>query len=220
MVKPDELDVDRILAILPEEHPARKGDRLKNKALRVLTRSALPSRVTALPPDVDLRAVVEADKNPVRNTELFDRIADAIDYFPEAYYQGDWGRTASASPMCGTAFCIAGHGAHETGWKPDAGMYSSLRQQTEGLSYHLTTSTLATYELGLTVYECDVLFNATWTPREDLTVGEALRKIGRGALVTDVTDPLTSSHIQLSALREEYNRRGEIRTTGGTNDEA
>ena len=212
MTKPDVIeDFDVFFdEYLHDGHPALKkdGNGLKKRALKVLAHSPLPSRV---PAGKSLDHSGDLERNPVRNTALFDRIADAIKFFPESYNQMDWAGAEEKSPMCGTAFCIAGHGVYETGWNVPRG--SAVIQNADGRAQAISMT--AAYELGLTYLESDYLFSGGWKPREDLTVPQALRKIGRGAPLPEV-----SSHRHwegsgaLDTLNEEYDARGEILCEG------
>ncbi len=115
----------------------------------------------------------------MRNTELFDLIADTIEKRPESYNQSSWG--------CGTSFCVAGHAAALSGCKPTAFDWeyilppenddTGLEGDDEGEIY---VETWAAKKLGLSTDDCE-LFDCSWEPPEGMTVPEALRAIGRGA---------------------------------------
>lgn len=212
MTKPDVVeDFDVFFdEYLYEGHPALKkdGNGLKKRALKVLANSPLPSRITA---QTAIDHSGDLGTNPVRNTALFDRIADAIKFFPESYNQTDWAAAQDKSPMCGTAFCIAGHGVHETGWNVPRGSAVIIDEDGRNKSISMT----AAYELGLTYLEQDYLFSGGWKPREDLTVPQALRKIGRGAPLPEVTHPTHwECSSALDTLNEQYATRGEIQCEG------
>lgn len=110
-----------------------------------------------------------------RNTELFNRIADAIELRPESHKQGAWG--------CGAAFCIAGHAAHIRGCTPfinPDGSESWALVTPPGGCETVTTHDFAREALGLDPLEAGDLFDAMWSPLEGKTVPEALRAFGRG----------------------------------------
>lgn len=103
-----------------------------------------------------------------RNTELFDKIADAIEAKPESYQQD------LVFNECGTAFCVAGHALRLTGEEPQPYQGSAV------LYLHIGWWTRAAKSLGLTEEESDLLFDEEWRPPADETVPQALRRIGRG----------------------------------------
>lgn len=201
---------------LPGDHPALKEGRLRKKAVRVLTRKPLPSRVAAYPSLYDARRDLDT-RNPVRNTELFNRIADAIEWFPEAYDQTSWGQLTDDSP-CGTAFCIAGHAGHEIGWKRS----TALEDHEDGYSVQnpynpdetAVVSELARLELGLTETESVFLFAGAWHPANELTVPEALRGIGHGLNILEVSRE--SSYT--ASLEDEYNEPDRVIRTTATQE--
>ncbi len=111
----------------------------------------------------------------MRNTELFNRIADRIEKDPDTYNQHEWG--------CGTKFCVAGHVAVELGCK-SSGVNSfgdpiwSLIITPSG--HRMATHDFARERLGLDDDDAYELFDAGWLPRDGGSVPDALRAIGRG----------------------------------------
>ena len=202
---------------LPAGHPAlTKSGNWTAQARRILSRKTIPTRY---------RKGKTPSDNPVRNTLLFNRIADYLESFPEAYDQERWGDKKDATP-CGTAFCIAGHAAHETGWNPKIMNRNSwnfdpvfpfdweLLSQPKANIVDVFVHSVGAIELGLTRAEADVLFSANWKPKEG-TPSQALRKIGAGAKITDLTNPEDcGGAYDYNLLIEEYANRGKIRVTG------
>lgn len=221
---------------LPEGHPAiTKNRRWTAAAKRVLNRPIIRTRYRA-------GENIAPRENPVRNTKLFFQIAEYLENFPESWEQGSWGKIKEGTP-CGTAFCIAGTAAHETGWLPANSGYRKLFDP-ETLLYFADPEdedydprdaykevymedawqevarpksdvvediqNVGAFELGLTYDEQEFLFDATWKPREDLTVSEALREIGLGACIPDVSK-IGFYQYRADAIRTE---RGKIRITG------
>ena len=204
---------------LPAGHPAlTKSGRLKRRAQRVLNSRVMRSRGITRDPDYDKTL------NPVRNTELFYRIADEIELFPASYNQGAWGvelekkKTAAA---CGTAFCIAGHAAHLTGWQPTEDSWDGSpnweavvrpkKPWTENII------NVGMNELGLTTTEQVYLFHADWKPKRGVSVPTALRAIGDGLPVSEVSRKPSNTWYdnewaQLKAEDARSDRR--IRVTG------
>lgn len=117
-----------------------------------------------------------------RNKELFDKIADQIEQYPESHHQGTWGS------RCGTKCCVAGWAARLSGARP-------AEDPQDGVAWWFcyppgddTKATMtpiyAARVLGLTEDEADIMFASDWDPLEiyGLSVPEALREIGCGAL--------------------------------------
>lgn len=192
---------------LPAGHPAlTKDGRWKPKAKRLLYRAIIPTR---------FRPSRLQGRYPVRNTLLFNRIADMLEIFPESYDQRHWGIEQRIAP-CSTAFCIAGHAAHETGWQPDSSVTFLSWDDVERQSgrYQFEIAHVGALELGLTELEATILFDAAWKPKIG-TPAEALRHLGDGALVTDVS---LRNEIHWTGewvhLLDEYSKRPKIRVTG------
>jgi hypothetical protein len=218
-------DVDWV-ALLGPGHPALKPNgKLKKKAKEILFAEPLPSRIDSVP-DLDS---LEAE-SPVRNTELFLRIADHIEMFPETYNQEVWGDVVEDAneelkeTPCGTAFCIAGHAGHESGWGPgstyvwDAWELKKVLAPTWDLlrmgdRHELSAPVVGRYELGLTAREAGVLFDENWSPYEDITVPEALRALAYGERV-DVVSEAGYDDDDPYDLDSEYARRGHVPITG------
>jgi hypothetical protein len=162
----------------------------------------------------------------VRNTALFYRIAKMQETFPESHNQKNWGQAKPEAP-CGTAFCIAGHAVHETGWNAAAeGDISSqnwrLSPWREVIRPKGTKAfdilDAAKLELGLTQPEQHVLFSEGWEPKVGYTVASALRAIGDGARIQDVTHSDSMGITNKAPLKRHYAKRGKIRVTGKKDD--
>lgn len=115
-----------------------------------------------------------------RNEELFRAVADYIEEHPERYSQTTYGYTTG----CDTVACIAG----------TALLLSGLTLQPDGDdwlwfngTFIVDTRTKAQHLLGLTVGESYLLFSGSWEPAKHLSVADALRKIGAGADLKEVT---------------------------------
>lgn len=184
---------------LPEGHPAiTKNRRWTAAAKRVLNRPIIRTRYRA-------GENIAPRENPVRNTKLFNAIANYLEVFPEAWEQSFWGKIKSDTP-CGTAFCIAGTAAHEAGWMPDFDFRNVdleklieradlNRYDTEVSDYNqeawqnvtrpkgdesIDIQDVAAFELGLTVAEREFLFSSDMHPRAGYEIHDVLRLIGRG----------------------------------------
>lgn len=117
----------------------------------------------------------------MRNTELFDKIADAIEAEPKRYNQSVFG----VDTACGTAHCVAGWVAVLEGCKP------KRKKRSEHDDYWTNlvlpngdwgdVEQFAQEKLGLTETDADNLFDGDWHPPTGSTVPAALRAIGRGA---------------------------------------
>ena len=127
-----------------------------------------------------------------RNEELFRRVADAIEANPEQYDQGQW--------ECGTTRCLAGWANRLTGHVVPATWLEIGASASEADSQRFVERMVAFSErarsvLGLTSEETDGpdpdeeggLFAETWRPHPGLSVPDALRKIGEGAAIEDVS---------------------------------
>lgn len=199
---------------LPADHPAlNKKGKLSKRAKKVLAREMIDSRTVAgravITHNGGGRRVINhydesgnALKWPVRNTELFYRVADLIELFPNAYDQSQWGHPSSDPTPCGTAFCIAGHGAHEAGFMPlpnNADGFIDFRNGDWEQVYHIDTAkgdlvvpvleidAVGEVEFGITATEGATLFGELWRPHGNMTVPEALRALGDGQPLSDVT---------------------------------
>lgn len=167
---------------LPERHAARTpSGRWTARARRLLRNRTIRSRGRDIP------SPTLTPGDPVRNTALFYRIADEIEVFPEEYDQGEWGICTSEATPCRTAFCIAGHAAHFTGWRDDAGDWANVWHPSRK-QVSVPVDWVARHELGLTDAESRILFSGGWEPCSDLTVSDALRLLGDGADVLSVTE--------------------------------
>ncbi len=143
-----------------------------------------------------------------RNVDLFHAVAEKIESDPKRYNQGSWGtsgrRKTPPTPACKTSHCIAGWAAViaapervswlGNGWGPGVWMMSAIDGDMQQLGADL---------LGLTDDEAEVLFSIDWKPREDLTVPEALVKIGNGASIAEVSPPIMKPSSQVRFVRIE-----------------
>ncbi len=197
------------LQAINPNHPAlTKSGRWTRQAQRVLRSRKMRSRWDGRKPS-----------KPVRNTALFYRIADEIEVFPEEYNQSVWGNRRKNTP-CGTAFCIAGHGAHLTGWNPrtfsDNSADWTLVQRGDGTRVY--AESVGQRELGLTDEEASFLFNSSWRPKYGRTVPQVLRQIGDGARISEVsrryrTESIEDYGYRLDRLKADEKDR-KIRVTG------
>lgn len=206
---------------LPAGHPALGPDgHFTERARKLLNARFVPSRVATHP-------LAYQDGDYIRNTELFYRIADEIEVFPEEYDQEVWGTNSESlvKPYtpCGTSFCIAGHAAHMTNWVPymesikvvDFGRLRKARAENSMVNY-FDASSIGAAELGLSSDEASVLFEERWVPDPHLTVSQALRRLGDGAPVAEVTDPdLLESLMDLQGVDPEYSDIYEVRKSTG-----
>ena len=122
----------------------------------------------------------------MRNRELFYRVAAHIEDHPGLYDQKTW-RWHTVTG-CGTAHCIAGT-AVAMAW----GEKAWPGEQSDRVIDPATGSLVLVWRaaqrlLGLGDDEADVLFDMDWEPIDGRTVPEALRLIGDGAPVEDVTE--------------------------------
>lgn len=124
------------------------------------------------------------------NEAMFGRIADQIEQHPDWYDQQDWDLS-----QCGTVCCIGGW-AIVLAATPDK--HAAARADTaEGrprsflfylgrrMGFH-SVYDAASQTLGLDEHEAAALFSADWRAA-DGDVPAALRAIGRGTPVADVT---------------------------------
>lgn len=206
---------------LRKNHPAlTKNGKLKAKARKILQSRVMRSRISVADMEKSFYSGMEIKtvENPVRNTELFERIADEIEFFPESYDQQSWGTIIEGAKAkqtaCGTAFCIAGHASHLTGWLPQHPQEWDNVIRPKGDTY-LEVSEVARRELGLTQAEAEFLFDGDWKPKRKYTVPEALRAIGNGANILDVTNKNTCEWTRSELMDEQArNPNRKIRVTG------
>ena len=116
-----------------------------------------------------------------RNEELFRQVADAIEEHPESYDQTSY----IAKTKCGTVACIAG-------WATTLVKFNGNALAAHEWHYDRDTGVdelhdCASAALGLMDDEASELFNETWHPHDGLSVPDALRKIGEGAAIEDVS---------------------------------
>lgn len=209
---------------LPKNHPALTSTgKFTAQAKRILSRKSFKSRYHAKYVNGE---TLKLSDNPVRNTALFYRIAKMQETFPESHNQKNWGQAKPEAP-CGTAFCIAGHAVHETGWNAAAegDLYSPSWMRSPWREVVRPKGTevfnildAAKLELGLTLPEQYVLFSEHWEPKEGYTVASALRAIGDGAQIQDVTHDGVVGLSNKAGLEKDYAKRGKIRTTGKKDD--
>lgn len=117
-----------------------------------------------------------------RNLELFCKIADQIEEHPETYSQHEW--------ACGTHGCIAGWALVFSHFVLN--LAELERYIAAGRAHVAATAATALglrYRDDLETSEAALLFNGAWEPHEGLSVPDALRKIGEGAEIRDVTRP-------------------------------
>lgn len=210
---------------LPANHPALTSTgKFTAQAKRILSRKAFKSRYHAKY-KIPFSQYLNTAQNPVRNTALFERIAKILETFPEIYNQKNWGQAKPEAP-CGTAFCIAGHAVHETGWNPAFSgditspywMNSPWREVARPkVQSAIEIMSAARLELGLTEAEQKILFASDWRPISG-SASDALRAIGNGAQIQTVTNMTTVSRYDRGDLEKDYAKRGKIRTTGKKDD--
>ena len=129
----------------------------------------------------------------MRNKELFYRIADHIEMHPELYDQVVWREQVP----CGTVHCVAGTAValewSESAWRHDPDDDPELNPVMDfavvdpATGHRVPVSRAAQRLLGLSEAEAEVLFFSSWEPSDGLTVPQALRLIGNGSLVDEVT---------------------------------
>ena len=206
---------------LRKNHPAlTKNGKLKAKARKILQSRVMRSRISVADMEKSFYGGMEIKtvENPVRNTELFERIADEIEFFPESYDQQSWGMMIEGAKAkqtaCGTAFCIAGHASHLTGWLPlHPGEWDNV-VRPKGKD-HVEVGAAARRELGLTDAEAEFLFDGDWKPKRKYTVPEALRAIGNGADILSVTNKNACEWTRERLESETWsNSDRKIRVTG------
>lgn len=119
-----------------------------------------------------------------RNEDLFRQIADLIEDEPERYDQTVYHLLTD----CGTTGCIAGHAIMINGWQfEESGcVYAPGTNRNSDCSCG-NLNIYAAELLGLTSDEADVLFSPGWAPSSHLNVPDALRKLGAGADISEVT---------------------------------
>lgn len=113
-----------------------------------------------------------------RNEELFRQVADQIEREPHLYDQALY-RNKTA---CGTACCIAG-------WAIAISSYDDMHKfaEWERRASAVRIVKRAGGLLGLDDGERYELFAGSWEPHDGLSVPDALRKIGEGAAIEDVS---------------------------------
>ena len=119
-----------------------------------------------------------------RNEELFRKVADAIEREPESYDQGWFFRDLG----CGTTACIAGWAVALA--KHQGNLSAACRSYPDAVNEWMLLepeSIPATALLGLTTDDASYLFGQGWRPHDGLSVPDALRKIGEGAAIEDVS---------------------------------
>lgn len=106
-----------------------------------------------------------------RNEELFRKVADAIERNPDSYNQNAW---------CGTQACVAGWAV---AIERCNGNIAFERVMDAVNDIHDAAAEL----LRLDYVDAADLFRASWEPHDGLSVPDALRKIGEGAHIADVS---------------------------------
>src|SRR5688572_2759026 len=123
-----------------------------------------------------------------RNKELFYRIADQVERHPETYDQSVYGEVTP----CGTSHCIAGHAAAMSGCRPTVFLDGSLLPNgcvvTDAAGKKRDVDLVAAELLGIEHGEASWLFSPAWEPPPEMTVPEALRRLGDGAPINEVTE--------------------------------
>ena len=109
----------------------------------------------------------------MRNVELFDKIAKAIEDEPDRYDQAVYGGGGS----CGTAHCVAGWAAALEGCTPKMDTWCTVVLPDGTVD---KIDSFAQKRLGLDEMDAEALFAAGWRP-ETRSVPDELRAIGRGA---------------------------------------
>ena len=104
-----------------------------------------------------------------RNEQLFRDVADAIEREPRRYDQ----RFLDIPTDCGTAHCIAGWGRVLATWEHSGYEVHALFGLTEDEAWG--------------DYDRSGLFCSYWRPHDGLSVPDALREIGEGAAIEDVS---------------------------------
>jgi len=124
----------------------------------------------------------------MRNVEMFDKVAKAIEDSPERYDQNDY----AVEKSCGTAYCIAGWTAYLDGWQfdiGDDGWFSDWVHKTgTDIREEKLIDVVAEELLGVSNAESDVLFASNWIPPKGMSVPDALRGIGRGTVDIELPD--------------------------------
>lgn len=111
------------------------------------------------------------------NRELFYKVADVIERHPDRYDQAIWGH--------GSLRDIAGHAAALAGAvSTDDCDWTVVRRPDGRMEY---VDEYAQEVLGIDEDDAERLFGTFWAPPEDMDVPEALRAIGDGASVEEVT---------------------------------
>lgn len=188
------------------------------RSIEVLVETPEMQAVLARPP-IEPRYDMLSGRDFTRNTELFYRLADIIELFPEHYDQEQWSDTVGE---CGTSHCVAGWAAAEAGYQPDRWTSTNgfeviewawvTRKSWEG--YTAPIERVAGAELGLTSMESEWLFHAGMLPYPPCTtVPEVLRRAGDGERLTELCYSFPENFLG-SDLDLEYERRGTVAITG------
>lgn len=137
-----------------------------------------------------------------RNRKLFYRVAEYIETYPERYDQGEWGVDLVENEIfdgkeisCGSHMCIAGTTAALSGYSPTV-----YNRGFDGSQWNWVTvvdsegteeivDTVAGDQLGLSKDDRNNLFMGNWRPAEGMTVPDALRALGDGADLEEVSFP-------------------------------
>lgn len=133
---------------------------------------------------------------PTRNTDLFNDIADKVENEPEAYDQSTWlepskNECGSRGCIAGWAVALSGDAVHNSDGTLRGGVKSRYIDLADGRSQFIQEvipfDIFARESLGLSGDEANHLFAGTWKPKSWLGVPGALRALGRGASIEDVT---------------------------------
>lgn len=116
-----------------------------------------------------------------RNEELFRQVADQIDAHPESHNQDGFLFIGE----CGAVACVCG-------WAVVLGEFMGAVNAAETWYFSHANASVAMWDrgqeaLGLTHDESLTLFSPSWRPHDGLSVPDALRKIGEGASIEDVS---------------------------------
>lgn len=148
----------------------------------------------------------------MRNKELFYKVAEMVTD-EHHYNQGVWADFADGAwpdnireisqgeiveiDPCGTAACIAGNamiakqmvGLTMNKWMDELEFVLNQDHSLydKGTAIRFCAPTIAADLLDLELEEAAILFDEDWEPKEGLTVPDALRMLGDGADIEDVT---------------------------------
>lgn len=118
-----------------------------------------------------------------RNEELFLAVAAVIEEKPNRYRQDVW---YARRDRCGTTACIAGWAAAIAIKNGDVNRARKAWDDPTSEDF-FDPQDVAGKALGLTDDEREKLFDGSWKPHDGLSVPDALRKIGEGAEIEDVS---------------------------------